>query len=229
MFSKAKIVWSAGLVMLCAYLWWGVFAASTQEAPVPLKSSNPAIVRQMQGVLMEAGISGEHVVSISADRVVMEKIQMGPVRFGLRSTARLENAGIKVFGGFNPGNPQPGRRPSFSGLFSRDPSKELTGFARAVPLFFKPLRMDFYSGEIPMAGISAGAAVLDMDRRVIAFSKHVVVRSEGRRLTAERAEFSPETGELFIPGPYKLRTAQGVCSGDCLKTDVLLQGDWSSS
>lgn len=229
MFTKAKIVWSAGLAMLCAYLCWGIFAASSHEAPVPLKSSNPSIVQQMQGVSMEAGISGEHIVSISADRVVMEKIQIGPMRFGLMSIARLENARIKVFGGFNQDKVQAGRRPNFSGLFSTDPSKELTGSAKAVPLIFKPLRMDFYSGEIPLAGISAGSAVLDMDRRVVAFSKRVVVRSEGRRLTAERAEFSPETGELFIPGPYQLRTAQGACSGDCLKTDVLLQGDWFSS
>ncbi len=207
----------------------------------------PAARVEIRGMQYDGSISGQQVISIKADRFIIEKRKIGFLRFGLMNVARFENAQIRIYGrhvemdnptrdGKKVQKEEPGEQASQAAVIPASTPRVLSFLGtlskEALPAFpvknissirMEPVTVELHDESSVVTVVSATVADLKVAGRKVVFKGAVKVISGDRVLSAERLTLYPERGILSTTGRYQLQTFSRKVEGYQIETDVHLR------
>lgn len=219
---KSPTTWLLCLLLAGVAVLAGVWLKQPRPDKTPEAVSSyryPLSRHDIKGFTYVGHRAGEKVIEVRADRLKIEKKKFGPFRFGMLSTARLDNAVIRIFakGIGEKERPQDALGPVFSDMrASVLPEKKISGIE------MKPVFIEIHDQGKIISTLNAGAAVIRPAQKDILFTGHVAITSGFRTLKADELRFVPARGIYAVNGPYRLETKNAHTEGAGMITDFKL-------
>ena len=201
---------------------------------------------EIRGFRLNSVREGKRIISINADRFLIQKQSIGFFRFALLNEVRLENAAVVLYGvndikddiapettslpqGTAPSpigvNASKGNAASeafkFDNVFS-EATLKLFPVKRIASIILEPVCIELRSNDAVASRISAESATIRLNERDILFKKNVRVESDGKVLSADSLNFKPDMSSIETDQNYTLDTPQKRWEGKGLITDIYL-------
>ena len=195
--------------------------------------------QEMHNFYYQSFIGGNQLVSIQADRFIVEKKKLGFFRISLINQAKMDNALIEIFS--HPSQTQQLNKHDNNNLSLRSGSfKQKTDAKEEVKLSFKnylfpllsekrivsvtisPITIKLYRGKQVIFSIFAKRCIVNLLRRKIEFKGHVKAIYGLRILKAHHVELDTQSRILKVDSPFTLIADRKVIKGKYLLTDLRL-------
>jgi hypothetical protein len=189
---------------------------------------------------------GKRIISINADRFLIQKQSIGFFRFAMLNEVRLENAAVVLYGANDIKDdiaPEAASFPQgaalspigvdvskgnaasesfkFDNVFSEETLK-LFPVKRIASIILEPVCVELRKNDAVASHISAESASVRLNEQDILFKKNVRVESDGKVLKADSLNFKPDTSSIVTDQRYTFDTPSKRWEGQGLTTDIYL-------
>jgi hypothetical protein len=192
----------------------------------------PAARQEIHGFCYESFYDNRRIITIKADKFLVESKKLGFLRFGLMNEVRLDNAVLAIYadkiqnGGVDKKHlsvPDKVRSQmlTYKNLFSGE-TLSLISSKRIYSVTMTPVRIELHGERATVTTISADSGKIRLAKRDILFMGNVRLVSGDKVLLTDQARLIPEKGEIGCDHPFILTISGQKRTGNHLFTDVFL-------
>lgn len=188
----------------------------------------PAVWQEIGGFCYESFYDNRRVITIKADKFLVEKKKLGFLRFGLMNEVRLDNAVLAIYadkiqngGAGKKHNKIMGQRLTYKDLFSGETLSPISS-KRIYSVTMTPVQIELHDEGATVTTISADSGKIRLTKRDILFMGNVRLVSGDKVLLTDEARLIPEKGEIGCDHPFTLTISGQKRTGNHLFTDVFL-------
>jgi len=193
-----------------------------------LVNKSPADDFFIEGLHYEDLLDGKKIISIKADKFVIEKKRLAFFKLGFFNIARLENATITLYSNNNLSEKNLTERGQ---LFVDVPMKSLFkegGLTSMVnkriwSIIIKPICLKLNEGKSLVTQITASGATIKPEQSAIIFEGNVRVISGPKSLITDRLVLLSNNVVMKVDSHFNFMSAEEQWEGNGLTTDLFLR------
>lgn len=224
------------LISIGSIIFLSYYQPQSNKAPPANKvfdtTRYPAVQQEIGGFFLDRFSGNRRIITIKADKFLVESKKLGFLRFGLMNEVRLDNAVLAIYadktqnGGVDkkhfslPGKVR-SQRLTYKDLFSGETLSPISS-KRIYSVTMTPVRIELHDERTTVTTISADSGKIRLTKRDILFMGNVRLVSGDKVLLTDQARLIPEKGEIGCDHPFTLTISGQKRTGNHLFTDVFL-------
>lgn len=220
------------LISIGSIIFLSYYQDQSNKAPPASKifdiTRYPAVRQEIGGFCYESFYDNRQIITIKADKFLVESKKLGFLRFGLMNEVRLDNAVLAIYadkiqnGGVDKKHRKiRSQRLTYKNLFSGETLSPISS-KRIYSVTMTPVRIELHDERTTVTTISADSGKIRLTKRDILFMGNVRLVSGDKVLLTDQARLIPEKGEIGCDHPFTLTSSGQKRTGDHLLTDVFL-------
>jgi len=189
---------------------------------------SPAVRQEIGGFFLDRFYDNRRVITIKADKFLVESKNLGFLRFGLMNEARLDNAVLAIYADkiqngevYKKHRKIRSQRLTYKNLFSGETLSTISS-KRIYSVTMTPVRIELHDERATVTTISADSGKIRLTKRDILFMGNVRLVSGDKVLLTDQARLIPEKGEIGCDHPFTLTISGQKKTGSHLFADVFL-------
>lgn len=220
------------LISIGSIIFLSYYQHQSNKAPPASKvfdtTRYPAVQQEIGGFFLNRFSGNRRIITIKADKFLVEKKRLGFLRFGLMNEVRLDNAVLAIYadkiqnGGIDKKHRKiRSQRLTYKNLFSEKTLSPISS-KRICSVTMTPVRIELHDERTTFTIISADSGKIRLTKRDILFMGNVRLVSGDKVLLTDQVRLIPEKGEIECDHPFTLTSSGQKRTGNHLFTDVFL-------